>query len=284
MTEERLDQILEQALSPEIDESEIQIRRKAVKMNIKKVLACGLAACVALLVVVAGLFILGGPFSRKSSNGTDESIVPKNNIFALTAYAAELPKDVTSGECVGLSLAMNSHGGDLMHIDPIFFISGENIERIKISTDKCNIFYATPSTEEEVTENLSNNTMSDGYYFFSDDNGIVYEHLVVPGQTYEGTYNENMSFGMSVPQELWSNNDDPKERYHETTYQVDGAILTVEVTYTDGSIETHHYKVTVGKIYVPLDENGHNMYDAISRFVVNEEERYFFGYLLSQID
>ena len=38
MTDETLDQILKQALAPDIDDSEIQIRRKAVikKMNIKK--------------------------------------------------------------------------------------------------------------------------------------------------------------------------------------------------------------------------------------------------------
>lgn len=284
MTEERLDQILKQALSPEIDDSEIRIRRKAAKMNTKKVLSIGLAVCAAILVVVAGGYLWGRPLQKiTSSNVTDLSVVPKNNIFAVTANAAELPENTTSGEFVGLCPSQTSQG-DLLHLSFRFYISGENIERVKVTTNKCNIYYAVPSTEEEVASNQGNNTMNDGYYFLSNYGDDYYEHQVIPGQSFEGAYNEEMSFGMSVPQELWSDNDDPRECFYETTNQIDGAILAIEVTFDDGSVETHHYKVTVGKVYVPLDENGCYVYDSITRFVESEEESGTIGYLFSQID
>lgn len=287
MTEEYLDQVLKQALSPEIEDSEIQLRRKVTKMNTKKVLSIGLAVCAALLVVVAGGFFLGNIIPEiNSSNGTFEIAIPKTNRFVITANAAELSDDAPSGSFAGLC-QLNRSQADLLHLAYRFYISGENIDRVKVSTDKCNIYYATPSTAEEVERNQSTNTMSDGFFALPDvelDGKEYYEHQVVPGQTFEGTYNEKMSFGMSVPQELWSDNDDPKEAFYETTYKVDGAVLTIEVTYTDGSVETHHYKVTAGKVYVPTNADGRPQLSSITRFVEREGESCAPGYLLTQID
>lgn len=287
MTEEYLDQVLKQALSPEIEDSEIQLRRKVTKMNTKKVLSIGLAVCAALLVVVAGGFFLGNIIPEiNSSNGTYEIAIPKTNRFVITANAAEMPDDAPSGSFAGLC-QLNRSQGDLLHLSYRFYISGENIDRVKVSTDKCNIYYATPSTAEEVERNQRTNTMSDGFFGLPDvelDGKEYYEHQVVPGQTFEGAYNEEMSFGMSVPQELWSDKDDLRECFYETTYQVDGAILTIEVTYTDGSVETHHYKVTAGKVYVPIDAAGRPQLSSITRFVEREGESCAPGYLLTQID
>ena len=58
MTDERLEQILKQALATEIDDSEIQIRRKVrnSKMNMKKIIARGLVACAALTLVARSAF------------------------------------------------------------------------------------------------------------------------------------------------------------------------------------------------------------------------------------
>lgn len=66
MTDERLDQILKQALAPEINDFEIKIRRKErnKRMNIKKLVTGSLVACAALtLVVIGGYF--GGNYKVK---------------------------------------------------------------------------------------------------------------------------------------------------------------------------------------------------------------------------
>lgn len=105
MTDERLDQILKQALAPEIDDSEIQIRRKEgkTKMRIKKIITGGFAACAALAVVVtggyySGLFKTGGDEIVSVNSEQDTAI---RNVFAVTAYASELPEGVISGDVIG---------------------------------------------------------------------------------------------------------------------------------------------------------------------------------------
>lgn len=111
-----------------------------------------------------------------------------------------------------------------------------------------------------------------------------YEHLVVEGNTYEGAYNDKMLFGMSVPKELWTTNDDLPAAYHEDVDQVNGATLTIEVTFLDDSTETHHYRLSTGKIFVPSDENGYLQWDNLTRFISSEDEPYTYGYLMEKID
>ena len=70
MTDERLDQILKQALAPEINDSEIQIRRKVRnnKMSMKKIIVRGLVACAVLTLVMTG-----GYFSELLQTGGDRT-------------------------------------------------------------------------------------------------------------------------------------------------------------------------------------------------------------------
>ena len=144
MTDERLDQILKQALSPEIDDSEIQIRRKVRnrKMKMKKIITSGLVACAALTLVVTG-----GYFGGHSKAGGDETVnvneehnalsdetadvkdgysVAGHNLFVITAHAAELPEEVSSGDVVGLS-AVVARVGSSEYLDGRFVISGQKL-------------------------------------------------------------------------------------------------------------------------------------------------------------
>ncbi len=255
MTDERLEQILKQALTPEIDDSEIQIHRKVRnnKLKIKKIIKGGLVACAVLALVVTGVFVNGG------------QNVNNDNFFVITAHAAELPEGVTSGDVITLS-AFSAGYGSSKYLDGRFVISGQNIEKVKISTDKCNIYSVTSLYKEDTD----------------------YEHLVIEGNTYEGAYNDNLLFGMSVPEELWSNNDDMQVALHEDIDQVNGAILTIEVTFADGSTEVHHYRLNTGKIYVPADDNGYLQWDNLTRFLTTNENTgetpYTYGYLMEKID
>ena len=316
MTDERLDQILKQALSPEIDDSEIQIRRKVRKhkMDIKKIIVYGVVACAVLTLVVAG-----GYFGSLSKTGEDENANVNErhslaqdetanenekysalmNLFAITAYAAELPEGISSGDVVGLS-TVTARGGSAEYLDGRFAISGQNIEKVKIVTDKCNLYSAISIYEGDAEYEKAQNAIASGdgeeYVMITDADFTYdettatgpsphhYEHLVVEGDTYEGEYNNKMLFGMSVPEELRSKNDDDPTAYHEDVDQVNGATLTIEVTFLDGSTETHHYRLNTGKIYVPSDENGYFQWNNLTRFISSEEEPYTYGYLMEKID
>jgi len=86
----------------------------------------------------------------------------------------------------------------------------------------------------------------------------------------------------------FKSSDDIKEGYYKSVDQVDGATLTIEVTYADESTEIHHYRLTTGKIFVPVDENGMNQWDNLTRFLTEEEEASetanIYGYLIEKMD
>lgn len=300
MTDKRLEQILNQALAPEINDSEIQIRRKVRnnKMSMKKIIAGGLVACAALtLVVTGGLF---GGISKteiaETANVNEETHVFSGNLFAITAYAAELPEGVTSGDVISLS-RVETGRGDSLYLDGRFTISGQNIEKIKVTTDKCELYTSVPVYSGEPEYENALNAVADGqeeyypvYEGEPEEGGHIayYDHSQIVGQSYEGEYNSQMYFGMSVPEELWSTNDDIKNGYYETIDQVNGATLTIEVTFSDDSTEIHHYRLNTGKIFVPTDENGYLQWDNLTRFLTSDEETsetpYSYGYLIDKID
>ncbi len=319
MTDEKLDKILKQALTPEIDDSEIQVRRKGRKrrMTRKTVVASGLVACAAVAFVVTGGYF--GIFSKseggrttiagleRSDAGTVSSALGKN-LFAITAYAAELPEGITSGDVVGLS-RVSADYGSAEYLDGRFMISGQNIEKIRISTDKCNLYTATLiyKGDAEYTKAQEAEANGTGEYVritdaplnsdetdtsdeaaTSGSDAYHYEHLEVAGSTYEGVYNDNTQFGMSVPKEQWSTSKDDQQNYHENVDQVNGATLTIEVSFSDGTSETHHYRVNVGKIFVPEGKDGYLQWDNLTRFLTAEEEAgetpNVYGYLLERMD
>lgn len=319
MTDEKLDQILKQALTPEIDDSEIQVRRKGRKrrMTRKTVVASGLVACAAVAFVVTGGYF--GIFSKseggrttiagleRSDAGTASSASGKN-LFAITAYAAELPEGITSGDVVGLS-RVSADYGSAEYLDGRFMISGQNIEKIKISTDKCNLYTATLiyKGDAEYTKAQEAEANGTGEYVritdaplnsdetdtsdeaaASGSDAYHYEHLEVAGSTYEGVYNDHTQFGLSVPKEQWSTSKDDQQNYHENVDQVNGATLTIEVSFSDGTSETHHYRVNVGKIFVPEGKDGYLQWDNLTRFLTAEEEAgetpNVYGYLLERMD
>lgn len=319
MTDEKLDQILKQALTPEIDDSEIQVRRKGRKrrMTRKTVVASGLVACAVVAFVVTGGYF--GIFSKseggrttiagleRSDAGTVSSALGKN-LFAITAYAAELPEGITSGDVVGLS-RVSADYGSAEYLDGRFMISGQNIEKIRISTDKCNLYTATLiyKGDAEYTKAQEAEANGTGEYVritdvplnsdetdtsdeaaASGSDAYHYEHLEVAGSTYEGVYNDHTQFGMSVPKEQWSTSKDDQQNYHENVDQVNGATLTIEVSFSDGTFETHHYRVNVGRIFVPEGKDGYLQWDNLTRFLTAEEEAgetpNVYGYLLERMD
>ena len=152
------------------------------------------------------------------------------NLFAITAYAAELPEGITSGDVVGLS-RVSADYGSAEYLDGRFMISGQNIEKIKISTDKCNLYTATLiyKGDAEYTKAQEAEANGTGEYVritdaplnsdetdtsdeavASGSDAYHYEHLEVAGSTYEGVYNDHTQFGLSVPKEQWSTSKDSR--------------------------------------------------------------------------
>jgi hypothetical protein len=313
MTDERLNQILKESLAPEIDGDEIKVRMAGRKRRhmVRRFAVCGLAACAIVFGIFTGLHFEITPQYENSEDiaanaesigayaedpdTNAESGTKHRNMFAITAYASELPEDIVSGEFTGLGFA-ESDWGSSRFMSERFAVSGHNIEKVRVSTDTCELYTVVPVHigDPEYEEAMSAGpTEMEEYcpiaaYTPEGERYTEYEHVKVVGSSYEGTYNEQMQFGMSVPEELWSTNEDPKESAHEDIDRLDGAVLTVEITFADGSKEEHHYRLNTGKIYVPIDEEGRCLWDQLTRFLTEEESLgqtpYAYGYLMEIVD
>ena len=300
MTDNKLDQILKQALAPEIDDSEIQIRRKVKtkKMNMKRIIAYGLAACIALTLIVFGGNLGRGlrTGGNTASGAETESSTADANVFAITVYAAELPEGTASGDATGIRSIAAGYGSHSF-LDGRFTISGQNIDRVKVTIDKCELYTSVPIFSGDPDYEIAVNFEPGDNEFYEgvrkegnpgDDPEEYYDHIKIVGPSYEGEYNEQMSFGISIPEELRITGDDDKVSFRKTIDQTDGAELTVEVTFRDGSTETQHYRLNTGKIFIPADEDGTLHWDQLTRFLTSEEETadtpFIYGYLMEKID
>ncbi|SER62865.1 hypothetical protein SAMN04487884_10889 [Butyrivibrio fibrisolvens] len=249
------------------------------------------------------------PNTGVSDDTTSEHLQASDNMFVITANAAEpIPKEqndpVSSGDVLKLS-SYDCSSGIGGYLSGRFMISGENIANVKISTDKCQIFAVVPVGKDdpeykELRQKWDycelgldyDAVYADDDLESTDDSIDHFDHFVFTGETYEGAYDNTMSFGMYLTDELTAQYEDIWDGYdyHKACYDlVDGATLTISVTFTDGSIEEHHYRVTTGSIYVPVDEDGYCQYDDLTRFITPEEEESeqvarIYGYLMEKID
>ncbi len=79
---------------------------------------------------------------------TTSPIEETKNVFVITANAAEPVPDVqtgsiSSGDVMGISSSSAGYGSSSF-LTERFTISGQNIKKVRISTDKCNIYTSVP--------------------------------------------------------------------------------------------------------------------------------------------
>ena len=89
MTDERLDQILKQALAPEIADTEIAVKQAGRNYYMKKIWKIGVAAVACTALLVAGTIAAGHQTVQKEPGAVSVS----KNPFVICAQAAELTKD-----------------------------------------------------------------------------------------------------------------------------------------------------------------------------------------------
>lgn len=90
MNDEKLEKMLQDALTPDINDEEIQINQRVRKYHMKKIITAGIAmAACAALIVTANIN------TTQDNNPLKQVNVVKtiNNTFALKANAAEITKD-----------------------------------------------------------------------------------------------------------------------------------------------------------------------------------------------
>lgn len=141
MTDEKFEQILKQALSPEISEEDIRIKkgRKAGTMNkmIKGITA--LAACTAFIIVAGVVMSVQNTANNASNSGPNAA--DYGNPFRITAYAAELKENqavpVVIGRTPSWVLSGDEETDEIYYaIQTDFGCEGEGIDSITYSINE----------------------------------------------------------------------------------------------------------------------------------------------------
>ena len=145
MTDEKLNQILQQALTPEVQDEDIHIYKRVRKNSMTNIFKAGIAvAACAALVLTANV---SGIFRGNATNDSDQPGVKveaaNKNPFVITCFAAELdegvqvPVSLAGDVYYGSGLCGGEDGITVSYlIGAKFICEGENIDSITYRINK----------------------------------------------------------------------------------------------------------------------------------------------------
>ncbi|MBQ3513081.1 MAG: hypothetical protein IJA32_04690 [Lachnospiraceae bacterium] len=252
-------------------ESRNKIKDKTKKKRLIKRVFAG-AGAIAACVCMA---LLGNQSTPEQKQ--------EENRFGMNVYAAETNEDgmemkeleneakVFSMICPGSS--------DAHYIDCLFEIDGNNIKSVSGSIDKGEFYrfeYAEMTSVEYENMCLQGGADGENYTY----NGYFYKlrsagYCEQIGNEFEEEYNSEVYYGFYLPDITSDISQDLREEYHANIDQLDGAIMTITVTYYDDTTESVTYKLSTGKLDVDLP---HSYY--YGTFVTDGQSGGTYGVLL----
>jgi hypothetical protein len=262
MTDEKFDQILHQALTPEVADGDIQIDRSVRKRNVKRMVTTGIAAACAALIVAANV---GGLFS-------ENVVVPLENPFVLTCFAAAMEEgelvqvpEIFSGNSVNGYVVCGGEDYESVSyaIGAEFICEGEEISSITYSINE-GAFGVTQLTDDRLITDYVEYSGSELKYpdlGFADealDHGREpsesdYEKLFVSEYTVSydrqslataivGIYGEKTDG--SIYQSIFGDGTSQEQNVAGYTAMVDGVEITCTVNYADGTTDSKVIGIT----------------------------------------
>jgi len=253
-------------------------RNYKIRKFVKPLIA--MAACAALAVTVS----VGRNAGSKKSDASmtvdnDETNLQndeKFNVtfpdFSITAYAAELNlAEADEGNIIFADSGISENG----YTGIMFNIQGNEISDVDISIDKGELYSARieNSAEEALQDWMAQgmpdrdgNPDTDTIVETSglkqreeepDIQNVRMYHCTKRGTDIMEKYNREAYYGFYIPDNITSKTDDETDlavAYHDMLHIFDGAVLTVTVTYSDGSNLTKEYELSAAKL--SQDENG----------------------------
>lgn len=151
MTDKRLDQILNQALAPEISDVEIAVKKARRNYYMNRIVKIGVSvvACAALLIVGNATV---GHFMTHTSQTNQKDVTVEDNPFVICAQAAEITKDNPAyikesvSDTFGFMYGDNEgHAGFIMEMP--LSVKGDNIKNVTYSIE--NGFFEVVDTGKE---------------------------------------------------------------------------------------------------------------------------------------
>lgn len=231
------------------------------------------AACA--LALVAGSVTLGPIGGGESSaDGAPVTALPTFS-FGLTAYAADTGERYEANANGGLAFSTSGQGSwsaeDGHYTGCLFQVAGENIQTISLAIDREALYRSRTLTDlpgEEVQKYLEAEASGTEYqlpgggdviaavYSEGEEDPLTLEVVTDLGASVTEDYDPEARYGFLIPDTGdidWEG--DPRTANQESIDQLDGARLTVTVTFTDGTEQTKTYTLSTGRLKVEYDAN-----------------------------
>jgi hypothetical protein len=255
MTDEKFDQILQQALTPDVANGDIQINKRVRKRTMKRIAKIGIvaAACAALVVTTN----VGDIFSGNA-------VTPQKNSYVLTCFAAEMgegesvqvPATISGKSANGYAVCGGDDYGSVSYcIGTEFSCEGEEISSITYSINKGAFGITQLKDDRLVTDyveysepesswpdiGFADEELDEG----QDSSESKYEKLYVSQFTVSydrqsldtaivGIYGEKVD--ESIYQSVFGGGDE--QEAEGFTSMMDGVEITCTVNYADGTTDS----------------------------------------------
>ena len=240
----------------------------------RPVLRAAVCAACALALVVGSVTLgpIGG--GEPGESGAPVTALPSFS-FGLTAYAADTGERYEANANGGLAfstagqVSWSAEGGH--YTGCLFQVTGENIRTISLAIDREALYRSRTLTNlsREEVQNYLEAEANGTEYRLSSGEGVIH---AVYGEEEEGPltmevvtdlgaavtegYDPEVRYGFLIPDTGdidWDR--DPRAANQESIDRMDGARLTVTVTFTDGSEQTKTYTLSTGRLKVEYDAN-----------------------------
>lgn len=242
------------------------------------------AAC-ALALVLGTWTIHPGTDSGTEGDGTPGTALPAFS-FGLTAYAADTGERTGPNANGGLAFRADGEGSwsesGGYYTGCLFQVTGENIASVSLSLDRGGLYRCrlrTDLTEEEMSQcrqAMEEGTLAAAAISQAEDGTWFTQEMTFLGSDVTEDYDPEVSYGLWVPgadPDNWQ--EDPRAASQESIDQLDGARLTVEITFADGSTQSKNYRLSAGKLR--LMQAGDGPEGILLPQLAGDDEPYIYG-------
>lgn len=248
--------------------------KRLVSRKRRPVLRAAVCAACALALVAGSVTLgpIGG--GETAADGTPVTALPTFS-FGLTAYAADTGERYEANANGGLAFSTSGRGSwsaeDGHYTGCLFQVAGENIQTISLAIDREALYRSRTLTDlpgEEVQKYLEAEANGTEYqlpggegvinaiYSEGEEDPLTLEVVTDLGASVAEDYDPEVRYGFLIPDTGdvdWTG--DPRAANQESIDQLDGARLTVTVTFTDGTEQTKTYTLSTGRLKVEYDAN-----------------------------
>ena len=241
----------------------------------RPVLRAAVCAACALALVVGSVTLgpIGG--GETVADGAPVTALPALS-FGLTAYAADTGERYEANANGGLAFSTSGQGSwsaeDGHYTGCLFQVTGENIQTISLAIDREALYRSRTLSDlprEEVQRYLEAEASGTEYqlpggdeainaiYSDEEEGTLTLDVVTDLGASVTEDYDPEARYGFLIPDTGdidWEG--DPRTANQESIDRLDGARLTVTVTFTDGTEQTKTYQLSTGKLRVEYGEDG----------------------------